>query len=165
MRWQRLVNPVVLWLLRSPAHWMLSASVVALTFLGRKSGIRYAVPVNYVLDDETILVMSPREHTWWRNLLTEAPVLAHLRGRTLHCTGHACTDAEQVGQGLLVFLHRSTRYQKAWSVPLNPDGNPRSTEDLIRAARGLALIRVVPVSPGRMPVSHEEARHAERAGI
>ena len=38
MRWQKLYNPVVNWLLRSPLHALLSKCTMLITFAGRKSG-------------------------------------------------------------------------------------------------------------------------------
>jgi hypothetical protein len=48
MRWQKLYNPIVSWLLRSPLQGLMSSSTMLITFAGRKSGKTYTTPVNYV---------------------------------------------------------------------------------------------------------------------
>jgi hypothetical protein len=47
-----LVNPVVRSLLRTPAHRLLSGSVLLLAYTGRRSGLRRELPAMFaVLDD------------------------------------------------------------------------------------------------------------------
>ncbi len=82
MRWQRLYNPFVVALLRSPLHGFMSGSTMLLTYAGCKSGKAYTTPVNYLRDGDTLLVVSSRKHIWWKNLRGGAPVTARVRGQT-----------------------------------------------------------------------------------
>lgn len=163
MRWQRFVNPVVIWLLRSPGSRLLSASTLAVTVAGRRSGATYTVPVNYVIDGPDALVISPRTHTWWKNLTEAAPVTIYFQGRRVRCVGRAFTDPATVAEGLLVFLRRSARYQRSLAVPLDTRRTPRRAEDLATAARQYALIRLTPIEQGSESPVREEARHG--AGV
>jgi hypothetical protein len=43
----RLVNPIVRMILRSPVHRLLSGSLAVMTYTGRKSGRRHSLPVMY----------------------------------------------------------------------------------------------------------------------
>ena len=52
MNWQKLYNPPVLWLLRSPLHRLADQQTIAITVTGRKSGKRYTFPVSYIRDGE-----------------------------------------------------------------------------------------------------------------
>ena len=79
MRWQKVYNTIVSWLLRSPLHALLSDSTMLIPFAGRKSGSSFTTPVNYVWDDHTLLVVSPRERLWWRNLRASARVTVYVR--------------------------------------------------------------------------------------
>ncbi|MFN8539603.1 MAG: nitroreductase/quinone reductase family protein [Thermomicrobiales bacterium] len=81
MKLQRLYNPLVRWLLRSPLHRLLSDSTLLLTYTGRHSGTAYSVPVNYVRDGETLLLVGGRDHAWWRSLRAGVPVTVRLQGR------------------------------------------------------------------------------------
>jgi hypothetical protein len=60
-------NPIMLWLLRSPLHGMLSGNTLVITYTGRKSGKVFSTPVNYVRDVEVLWTVSYRRRTWWRN--------------------------------------------------------------------------------------------------
>jgi uncharacterized protein len=161
--WARFTNPAVLWLLRSPAHGLISSSVAALTVTGRRSGARYALPVGYTVDGAGLLVVSPREHSWWRNLMDEAPVTVRVRGRDIPCVGRASADPDQVAAGLLVFLRQARRYQRAWSTPLGADGEPQDPQDLAQAARRMALLQLTPSAPAVTPDRRKEALYEQSA--
>ena len=66
MQLQKLYNPLVLLLLRSPLHAAMSNSTMLLTFSGRKSGRTYTTPVNYVREGDELLVVGSRWHSWWK---------------------------------------------------------------------------------------------------
>ena len=87
MQWQRLYNPLVLAVLRSPLHRLLSGSVMEIAVLGRKTGLTYSIPVQYVRRGEGLLVISQRHRTWWRNLRGGFPVGVRLQGRQFHGRG------------------------------------------------------------------------------
>ena len=69
MNWQKLYNPIVIWLLYSPLHSLMDKSTILVTITGRKSGKKYTIPVSYIRDGDTLLVISQREHTWWKSRL------------------------------------------------------------------------------------------------
>jgi hypothetical protein len=58
MRCQRLYNPFVVALLRSPLHGFMSGSTMLLTYAGCRSGKAYTKPVNNLRDGDTLLVVS-----------------------------------------------------------------------------------------------------------
>jgi hypothetical protein len=66
----RLVNPVVRLLLRSPLHRLLSGSLVILSYQGRKSGRWYSLPCMYARDSQALYIVpaQPDRKLWWRNL-------------------------------------------------------------------------------------------------
>jgi F420H(2)-dependent quinone reductase len=78
----RVVNPVVRAVLRSPAHGLLSGHLALLTVTGRRSGRTFTFPVGYHRDGErvTIGVDWPERKRWWRNLSEPAPVEIWLAG-------------------------------------------------------------------------------------
>ena len=66
----RVINPLVRALLRSPAHQAMSRGVLLLTYTARQSGRRHTLPVQYVRADQS-LILWPAHHDrkrWWRNL-------------------------------------------------------------------------------------------------
>lgn len=64
----RIANPVVGAILKTPVHRLLSRSVLLLTVTGRKSGRQYTFPVQYVQRDGVLYIVSPATHSWARNL-------------------------------------------------------------------------------------------------
>jgi hypothetical protein len=82
------VNPVVRILLRSPAHRVLSRSVLLLAYTGRRSGVRRELPAMYaVLGDRFVVVAGqPDTKTWWRNFAGDGrPVAVTVAGRRGSC--------------------------------------------------------------------------------
>ena len=135
MRWQKLYNPIVSWMLRSPLHGLMSNSTMLITFAGRKSGKSYTTPVNYVRDDHTLLVVSPKDRVWWRNLRGGAPVTVHVRAQTFRGVGRAFEDEEAVEEGgLLTMLRKVGTFRRYWRVELDANDQPKDPQDLLRVA-------------------------------
>jgi hypothetical protein len=90
----RVVNPLVRGVLRSPAHGLLSGHLALLTVTGRRSGRAYTFPVGYHRDRDrvTIGVDWPERKRWWRNLAEAAPVEIWLAGVRRAGTGRARGD-------------------------------------------------------------------------
>jgi hypothetical protein len=80
----RVVNPLVRAVLRSPFHFLLSRRLVVLRITGRRSGRTFELPVGYVREDDglRIAVASPERKQWWRNIRGPTPVGIVLRGCT-----------------------------------------------------------------------------------
>ena len=76
-------NAVVLAVLRSPAHRLLSGVAVELRYTGRRSGRQYVLPVQYARDGSRLIVVpqDPNSKTWWRNFRTPRSVTVRLAGR------------------------------------------------------------------------------------
>ena len=91
----RVVNPVVRAVLRSPAHRLLSGHLALLTVTGRRTGRAFTFPVGYHREDDervTIGVDWPERKRWWRNLSDAAPVEIWLAGVRRAGTGQARGD-------------------------------------------------------------------------
>jgi hypothetical protein len=100
----RVVNPVVHGVLRSPAHRLLSGHLALLTVTGRRSGRTFTFPVGYHQDGDrvTIGVDWPERKRWWRNLSDDAPVEIWLAGVRRAGTGRAHGDEHA---GVTVEIH------------------------------------------------------------
>jgi len=90
----RVVNPVMRGVLRSPAHGLLSSRLALLTVTGRRSGRTFTFPVGYRKDGDrvTIGVASPKRKRWWRNLVDAAAVEIWLAGVRRAGTGQVRGD-------------------------------------------------------------------------
>ncbi len=83
----RVANPVVRALLRSPLHGLLSRSVMLITVIGRRTGRFYTLPVQYARRGDMVYVYSPGDRRWWRNLGELSPVTARIGNETLAGVG------------------------------------------------------------------------------
>jgi deazaflavin-dependent oxidoreductase (nitroreductase family) len=141
MRWQRLYNPIVVSLLRSPLHGVMSKSVMLLTYRGRRSAREFTTPVSFVRDGDNLLVVGSCDHSWWKNLRGGAPVLARVRGRSLEGIAEAF-EGEDAEDGLLAVLRVVPAYRRYWGVELDAIDRPEDPEALARIARDNTLVRV-----------------------
>jgi deazaflavin-dependent oxidoreductase (nitroreductase family) len=76
-------NSVVLAILRSPAHRLLSGTAIELRYTGRRSGRQFVLPVQYAWASGRLVVapQGAESKTWWRNFRTPQPVTVRLAGR------------------------------------------------------------------------------------
>jgi hypothetical protein len=140
----RLVNPVVRWLLRSPLHPLLSRSLVILSYQGRKTGRWRSLPCMYARDGQDLYVVpgQPERKVWWRNLCQPTPVRLRLQGRDLEGTATASSDPETVAAGLRRYLARYPKTAKPLRVRLDRNGT-------VTASRPLVVVTIHQVDPTR----------------
>ena len=92
----RVGNPGVRLLLRSPLHPLVSGRLALITVTGRKSGRSYTIPVSYRRTGDVVKIGVgwPGRKAWWRNLRGEgAPVTMLLRGEQR--TGRAVAHGDE----------------------------------------------------------------------
>jgi len=137
------INPIMIWLLRSPLHRLVSRSTMLVTYQGRISGRQITLPVNYVRYGEQVLVLSVRKRAWWRNFRTASTAVLRLQGRDLPVQGAVVEDETELLAGLAVFfkgMPQAARFLKIW---FDDQGEP-DPEDLRQAAEGRVLLRFKP---------------------
>jgi len=95
-RW--IFNPMLVWLLRSPLHWVASGRHLLITYTGRRTGRRITIPVWYRTSGSelSVTVGQPSRKQWWRNLMTESPVELQLRGRRVRAMARAVQEGNRV---------------------------------------------------------------------
>ena len=76
----KIINPMMGLLLRSPVHFLMSGSLLLITFTGARTGRSYSTPLRYVRDGETIRCFTSKDTRWWRNLRGGARVWLTLQG-------------------------------------------------------------------------------------
>ncbi len=140
MRLQRLYNPVVTAILRSPLHGLTGNSVMLLTYRGRRSGDVFTTPISYVRDGGDLLAVASRDHAWWKNLRGGARVRVRLRGQELEGTGRAL-EGEAGEEVLLRVLRAVPAYRKHWGVELDGGGRPTDPAAIARIARENSPVR------------------------
>jgi F420H(2)-dependent quinone reductase len=113
-----LANAMVSWILRSPAHRVLSGSTDLVRYTGRKTGRTITTPTQYAADGDhlVILVGRPSTKTWWHNFATEEPVDVLVAGRWQSMIGVAHVGADQpatVGPLVDAYLERHPKADRA----------------------------------------------------
>ena len=142
----KIINPLVMLILRSPLHALLSAAVLLITCSGRKTGRTYCLPVQYAQEGNSIYIVPgmPEKKTWWRNLKEDSPVQLSLRGRDVAGTGRLLrpdTDSAEILTGFGAYLRRFPSLIKYHHIRTETDGS-FNTEDLRRAAMLAVVLRV-----------------------
>jgi hypothetical protein len=133
----RLVNPLVRLLLRSPLHRLLSRSLVILSYQGRKTGRWHSLPCMYARHGQDLYIIPghPDRKLWWRNLRQPTPVRLRLQGRDLNGTATASSDPEAVAAGLRRYLARYPKTARPLGVQLETNG-------AVTAGRSLVVVTV-----------------------
>lgn len=138
-------NSILVWLLRSPFHRLVSGNMLALSYTGRKSGKTYVLPVSYAQHGETLWVTSQRKRTWWRNLRGGAPVRLVLRGQAVAARAEALEEETTVAAGLASFYTALPVAARCSQVRLEADGQPNPI-DISALVPGKVVVRVQPES-------------------
>ena len=114
-------NAVVLAVLRSRAHRLLSASAIELRYTGRRSGRQYVLPVQYASAGD-LRVVRPQhwQHsTWWRNFRTPQPVTVRLAGRLHESTARVVDPGDpQWRSARQTYATRWPRFARRVTGPL-----------------------------------------------
>lgn len=114
--------------LRSPLHRLADPDVCALTFRGRRSQRRIAVPVLYAARGDTLIVLvgDAADKQWWRNFRQPRDVEVRCRGRKLTATGRILARTDPA------YREAAKAYQERHQVAPGPGDrlliiNPRSS--------------------------------------
>ncbi len=134
-------NPIMIWLLKSPLHGMISKSVMLVSITGRKSGKTISTPTNYLRNKDTLWVISLRDRRWWRNLRGGARVRVLLAGRNLEGNGQVIEDEKSIANGLFDYYRQVPKVAKYVNIKMETEGLPVSA-DCERAAHRLVMIRI-----------------------
>jgi hypothetical protein len=133
-------NPFVKLLSRSPFHNLLDEKVVLITYTGRNSGKTNTVPVNYLLINKTLHVISLRNRIWWRNLKGGASVEVYLKGKKQNAWADLVEDQQKVALELDLFCKHNPKYAQFLNIHLNENGITDPKELLESSGNRIAVI-------------------------
>lgn len=134
-------NPMMIWLLKSPLHGMISRGVMLVTVTGCKSGRTISIPTNYLRDGNTLYVISWRERTWWKNLRGGANVWVLLAGNSVEGRGQVIEEEKAVAQSLFDYYRKIPQVAKYVQVGLDTAGKP-ILADCERAAQKMVVVKI-----------------------
>jgi hypothetical protein len=140
-----IINPIMRLLLRSPAHVLLSNSLMLITFTGRKSGKQFTTPVRYIQTGKMVRCFTAAENQWWRNLRSGARVSLLIKGQKSAYHAQAIFDNPAVIKKQLVsYLALFPQDAAYHDVRLNKDKS-LNEQDLEQAARAAVVVEAVPL--------------------
>ena len=88
-----LINRMMEWLLRSPAHGLMSGSVMTIYFTGRRTGRSRWTPVRYGREaGGAVTCLTTRDTRWWQNFVEPADVRLQIGGRRVAAVARSTTD-------------------------------------------------------------------------
>jgi hypothetical protein len=133
-------NPIMVWLLYSPLHWILSGITMVIHYTGRKSGRQYRLPIGYLRVGDTLLTVSYKHRTWWRNLRGGANVSLRLKGEDVAGFSEVVEDEQGVIEGLRAYIQADPKTRRMLGIELGADGQI-DPESLRQAARERVVVR------------------------
>ena len=141
----KVINPMMALLLRSPLHFVVSGSLMLITFVGKRSGRSYSTPVRYVRDGATVRCFTSRSTRWWRNLVGGAEVGLRIRGAEGRYQANVILDDPPRIEELLKAYFAEYPQDAAYhEVKLNRDKAPNAA-DLARAVAEAVVVEAVAI--------------------
>jgi hypothetical protein len=134
------VNKAMKFVLRSPAHGLISKNILVITFTGRTSGKTYSTPVSYSQVGDVVCIFT--HAAWWKNLVGGKPVSLRLRGRESRGLAQIMVeDKLAIAVRLGEHLRKVPTDAPYYGVTFDKNGNPRQNE-LEKGAQTVAMINV-----------------------
>jgi hypothetical protein len=133
-------NPIMVWLLYSPLHGILSRVTMVINYMGRKSGKAYRLPIGYLRIDDTLLTTSYKHRKWWRNLRGGVDVTLRLRGKDVSGSSEVIEDEQGVMEGIKAFLESDPRTTRMFGIKLGSSGQI-DDESLRQVASKRVIVR------------------------
>ena len=84
MIWRLFINPIMIFLMRSPLHFIVSHSVLVLYVFGTKTGKLYRIPVSFFEHRKGLLTcVTDKPNIWWKNLKEEKEIKIIFKGKEI----------------------------------------------------------------------------------
>jgi deazaflavin-dependent oxidoreductase (nitroreductase family) len=140
-----IINPVMRFLLRSPLHFLLSNSLMLITFTGRKSGRKFTTPVRYIQTDDRVRCFTAAENQWWRNLRSGGRVSLLIKRQSGEYQAQAIFDnPAEIKEQLMSYLALFPQDAAYHDIRINKDKS-LNEQDLEQAARNAIVVEALPV--------------------
>ena len=117
-------NPVMIRVLTSRAHRLLSAGLCVIEYEGRRSGTTFRLPVGYHEIDGAVVVSTSiaPERTWWRNFEGGHPARLCVRGRWSVVEGRVLEPGtDEYRHWVEAIFRRGRVVSKAMGVDFDPE--------------------------------------------
>ena len=135
----RLINPIVVFVAKSPLHFFVSHQILIISFKGVKSGKQFFIPVSYHKHNSTYTCVTLRSNIWWRNLKNLTNVDIWLRGKLINAeVSLEYIDDDKVESALRNLVTNNPIDAFFAKVKLDKDGLPDASE--LKAASKLHTV-------------------------
>ena len=139
-----IINFVVSFLLRSPAHGFVSDSLMIIHFRGRKSGKNFATPVRYNRIDGSVQCFTAEANKWWRNIRDGEETELLISGRLEKYVAKLVTgQSETIRMGVESLLAKYPADAPYYEIRLNRD-KTLNEQDLERALQQTVMVEFKP---------------------
>jgi len=147
LRLQAWLAPVVVPILYSPLHSLLSHRLMLVTVKGRKTDTIHTFPVVYLELDALVVALVPNElgRGWWQNFVEPAYASITIRGARMPAQGFAPeTGSPEFAKAAEQLLRRSRTIRRFFRIKFNENDTlvADQVEKLARHARILILDRL-----------------------
>ena len=127
----RLLNPIMMVVLKSPLHSIVSNQIMIITFTGRKSGKEYSIPISYYQEERTVCCFT--HAGWWVNIGEGSVILLRIQGNEYQGIAKAFPeDTDLQAEYLRKMLKALPSNAFAYNVSLDENGDP--DEEQVRQA-------------------------------
>jgi len=136
----RIMNPLMIALLRSPVHGLLSRTIMVISFKGRVSSREYSTPVSYYRVDGRIYCFTHAE--WWRNFAEGTQVKVLVQGVSM--PGQATADVHDQGRKTAILgqmLAANKMDTRFYGVAFDAAGKPNEGE-VAAAAEQAVMVEI-----------------------
>ena len=125
----RFINPIVVFVAKSPLHFFVSHQILIISFKGVKSNKQYHVPVSYHKHSSSFTCVTLRSNIWWRNLKNLHNVDIWLKGKLTNTEINLeYLDDAKVEAALRDLVTNNPIDAFFAKVKLNKDGSPDTME-------------------------------------
>jgi deazaflavin-dependent oxidoreductase (nitroreductase family) len=103
-------------------NWMgsLGNEIMVINVTGRKSGKKYATPIGYLPDGETIIALTNQQNpsNWYRNAIKTSEVTLEIKGKAVRAKAEPITDpAERQRIFALYRRERAANFNRLFGLP------------------------------------------------
>ena len=82
MIWRLFINPITIFILKSPLHYLLSHFFIVLHVEGKKTRKKYFIPVSFFEHKKGLLsCVTDKPNIWWRNLTDVEEIKILFKGK------------------------------------------------------------------------------------
>jgi hypothetical protein len=110
-------NSLMKWALTTPGiQGLIGRGVALLSFEGRKTGRRYAIPVSYERQDDVVTIITKRQRKWWHNFESPIEVELRLAGSVFAGKAEIETDDAETADFMTEYLSRRPVDARAYGL-------------------------------------------------